>query len=340
MTQRLTILAVDDTPDNLITLRALVKEVLPEYRLVTCTNGPEALQRARTDDPDVVLLDIVMPGMDGYAVCAALKSDRDLQQIPVVFVTAARTDRQSRIRALETGAEAFLAKPVDDQELVAIVRSMTRLREAARRQERERDKLAELVVDQSQALERSAIAHKHSEAERSLLAAAIEQATEVVLILSAEGLIHYANPAISIYTGIAPSALAGRAVADIDRTGAEIWRRTRQQPQWRGRVDGEKPDGEPFEMEMSLSPIRDALGVIRFYTLLAYDVTEWSKLERLMHEQLDELQRWHDLMLDREDRVIQLKEEVNALCARLHLPPRYARYDDDTGSIRQSEGPD
>ncbi len=326
MSRTLTILAVDDTPDNLITLKAVVMDVLPEYRLITCSSGPEAIRQAHLEDPDVILLDIVMPGMDGFQVCQTLKSDAQLQQIPVVFLTAARTDRPSRIRALEAGAEAFLTKPLDDQELVATVRTMTRLREAARRQAHERDRLAELVVDRTQALERSTIAQRHSEAERHLLASAIEQATEVVLILSAEGLIHYANPAISAYTGVEPSALRRQPVYEIDRTGAEIWRRTQRQPNWRGRVDGERPTGEPFEMEMSMSPIRDDAGVIRHYVLLAYDVTEWSKMEHLLHEQLDELQRWHDLMLDREDRVIELKDEVNALCACLRLPLRYTRH--------------
>ena len=112
---RLKILAIDDQPDNLTTLKAVVQDALPRCTLLTALTGQQGIELAKREDPDVILLDIVMPEMDGYDVCRQLKSDEKLNSIPVVFLTALRTDSENRIKALEAGAEAFLSKPLDVQ---------------------------------------------------------------------------------------------------------------------------------------------------------------------------------------------------------------------------------
>ena len=105
-------------------------ESFPAARLVTAPGGQEGIALALAEPPDVILLDIVMPGMDGYETCRRLKADEALRHIPVVFLTAVQTGRENRIRALEAGAEAFLAKPIDLLELTAQLRAMVRLKEA------------------------------------------------------------------------------------------------------------------------------------------------------------------------------------------------------------------
>jgi len=112
--KKLKILAIDDNPDNLISLNALIKEAFPEAVIFTAISGEKGLKLAVDEDPDVILLDVVMPGMDGFEVCRNLKADQRLSDIPVVFVTALKGDQESRIKALECGGEAFLAKPVRD----------------------------------------------------------------------------------------------------------------------------------------------------------------------------------------------------------------------------------
>ena len=94
---------------------------------MTALDGRVGLELARAHDPDVILLDIIMPGMDGYAVCRQLKADEHLRDIPVVFLTALHTDRESRVMALQAGAEGFLTKPPDELELTAQVKAMARL---------------------------------------------------------------------------------------------------------------------------------------------------------------------------------------------------------------------
>jgi signal transduction histidine kinase len=162
---RLKILAIDDNADNLTTLKAIVQDVLPRCTLSTALDGRRGIELAGIEDPDVILLDIVMPGMDGYEVCRQLKSNEKLRTIPVVFLTALRTDRESRIKALDAGADAFLSKPLDDQELVAAVRAMARIKVATLIQQGETKKLTRLVEERTKALTQSRMAILNSVAD-------------------------------------------------------------------------------------------------------------------------------------------------------------------------------
>ncbi len=148
-----TLLAIDDNPDNLIALKAVALDALPGCVVHTVGNGRDGLEMARRKDPDVILLDIVMPGMDGFEVCERLKADDALRSIPVVFLTALRTDRGSRIKALEIGAEGFLGKPFDEQELVAQIRAMVKVKTANRGEQDEKERLSLLVQQRTAELE-------------------------------------------------------------------------------------------------------------------------------------------------------------------------------------------
>jgi two-component system cell cycle response regulator len=119
------ILVVDDIPAN---LRLLEARLTAEYfDVVTADNGEDALRICQDGEIDVVLLDIMMPGMDGFEVCERLKADVSTMHIPVVFVTAL-DETADRIRGLEVGADDFLTKPVNDMQLMARVKSLVRLK--------------------------------------------------------------------------------------------------------------------------------------------------------------------------------------------------------------------
>jgi PAS domain S-box-containing protein len=105
---------------------------LPESVLLTASDGPSGIALARGEDPDVILLDVLMPDMDGFEVCRRLKADEQLRSIPVVFLTALQTNRETRVTALEVGAEGFLGRPPDEHELIAMVRAMAKLKVAHR----------------------------------------------------------------------------------------------------------------------------------------------------------------------------------------------------------------
>jgi len=119
------ILVVDDILPNVKLLEA--KLTSEYYDVITATSGPQALERVVQDTPDLVLLDVMMPGMDGFEVCKRIKSKAETAHIPVVMVTAL-TDSTDRVRGLEAGADDFLSKPVNDIALMARVRSLVRLK--------------------------------------------------------------------------------------------------------------------------------------------------------------------------------------------------------------------
>ncbi len=119
------VLIVDDVPAN---LKLLDAKLSAEYfEVLQAASGPEALEVAQRELPDIVLLDVMMPGMDGFEVCRRLRADARTQHIPVIMVTA--LDQQSdRVQGLEAGADDFLTKPVNDVALFARVKSLVRLK--------------------------------------------------------------------------------------------------------------------------------------------------------------------------------------------------------------------
>jgi two-component system cell cycle response regulator len=119
------ILVVDDIEANVRLLEA--KLSAEYYDVITAYDGPTALAMAASEKPDIILLDVMMPGMDGFQVCRRLKDDPETRHLPVVLVTAL-DGRSDRVAGLEAGADEFLTKPIDDVMLFARVRSLTRLK--------------------------------------------------------------------------------------------------------------------------------------------------------------------------------------------------------------------
>lgn len=120
-----TVLIVDDKELNIKLLKAYLKT--NQYDIVEASSGEEALRMVNDFNPDLILLDVMMPGIDGFEVCKRLKQDDKTQMIPVVMVTAL-TGKEDRIRALEAGADDFLSKPVDRTALLARVKSLLRVK--------------------------------------------------------------------------------------------------------------------------------------------------------------------------------------------------------------------
>ncbi len=119
------ILVVDDTPRNIKLLADILD--IQGYQVTTAASGAEALQQIEQNKPDLVLLDVVMPGMDGYAVCRQVRHNPATAILPVIMVTALDPATE-RVKGLEAGADDFLSKPVNQAELLARVRSLVRVK--------------------------------------------------------------------------------------------------------------------------------------------------------------------------------------------------------------------
>jgi adenylate cyclase len=119
------ILVVDDVPQNVRLLEAILTS--HGYSVTSASSGPEALEKVSAELPDLLLLDIQMPEMNGYEVCRRLRADPATEFLPVVMITS--SDTEVRVNALEAGADDFITKPFDQQELLIRVRSLVRLKQ-------------------------------------------------------------------------------------------------------------------------------------------------------------------------------------------------------------------
>ncbi len=117
------ILIVDDEIDTLLPLKKSLE--VENYLVLGASNGFEALELAKTNIPDLILLDIMMPGMDGYEVCARLKKDPVTRNIPVIMLTAKDAIRE-KVKGFDTGADDYVTKPFNLNELKARIKSVMR----------------------------------------------------------------------------------------------------------------------------------------------------------------------------------------------------------------------
>ncbi len=120
------ILVVDDEPKNIRILQILLEA--KGYIVIAATHGQEALDQVKEASPDLILLDIMMPRMNGYEVCERIRADEETQFVPIVMVTAL-TEAKDRIKAIEVGADDFISKPFDSLEVIARARSLLRVKQ-------------------------------------------------------------------------------------------------------------------------------------------------------------------------------------------------------------------
>lgn len=134
------ILVVDDEPRNIRVLQILLEA--KGYTVITAENGQEALDHVKAGPPDLILLDIMMPRMNGFEVCQRIRADEDAKFVPIVMVTAL-TEAHDRIKAIEVGADDFISKPFDSYEIIARARSLLRVKQYHDALKQANQKLAE-----------------------------------------------------------------------------------------------------------------------------------------------------------------------------------------------------
>ncbi|MCP4155495.1 MAG: response regulator [bacterium] len=139
------ILAIDDIEDNLFVLKSIIEEILPDAEIFTAVEGLQGVSIARKEKPDVILLDVLMPGIGGYDVCKILKLEADTKYIPIIMMTSNYHAEKVRVNALENGADAFLSKPVKVLELAAQVKAMLRIKQQEDRLLKDKKNLRRII---------------------------------------------------------------------------------------------------------------------------------------------------------------------------------------------------
>lgn len=250
------ILVIDDSPESVALIQARLQRA--GYAVSSASNGQAGLEAAMADPPDLILLDIMMPGLDGYEVCRQLKAGETTRAVPVAILTSL-VERADKNRAIEVEADDFLSKSVDQTELLARVRSLLRLRGLFH---------AELARSREETA-------RHSEQlaiERSRADAILRAISCGVLTTDLEGRITSLNPAAEAMTGVRLEAALGRqwreALGIVDRAGRaldesscpvrEVQRTDRPVAARELRI--RRLDGREVDVTLAVSPVRRATG--------------------------------------------------------------------------------
>lgn len=258
--EKSTILIVDDEQSGQNTLEALL--LLGNYNLIFAPNGNEALQKAREFIPDVILLDIMMPDMDGFEVCQQIRSDPDLFEIPVIMVTAL-DDRDSRLRGLEVGANDFVTKPFDRVEL------RTRIRTIAYLNRQRRLRTMELQI------------------ERDYNRAILDALGEALVVTDKDGIIQYVNQ-MAIDTIEAPGkSLVGKnwlILSDNNPTNSLdlLKEKVVAGETWQEAIVGRRQDGATYDAMLTVAPLPGAYNKEPAgFIIILQDITPLKEAERM-----------------------------------------------------------
>ncbi|MDX9748579.1 MAG: response regulator [Paludibacter sp.] len=288
------ILVIDDNPDNLISLKALIADLFRGFITYTATSGTEGIELARKHSIDVILLDVLMPVMDGFETCKLLKSDPQLNDIPVVFVTALKEDRTNKVRALEAGGEGFLTKPVDEQELVAQLNTMLKLKEANDFKRFEIERLEQMVSERTRQLQEEYQRNSLLNESHMKLSQAVEQSPASVVITTTAGIIEYVNPKFTSVTGYTYNEVLGKNPR-ILKSGhqsqefyKELWDTISSGKEWMGEFHNKKKNGELYWELARISPIKNEDGTIINYLATKEDITELMQAEKNYRLSIDQ----------------------------------------------------
>ena len=216
------ILIIDDDPIARLTLEALLSD--EHYQLLFAANGAEGLAQALSVVPDVILLDVMMPGLDGYEVCRRLRASGKLAEVPILMLTAL-DNHDARLEGLQAGADDFVSKPFDSAELQTRVRTITRLNR-----------------------------YRRLLAERARLAQLIELSPNGILVVDAAGRIRLANQALARLLRVdSGAALEGQSLsAWLPAEAAEAWQKalTPTTPSLRLETEFVRADGQHLPVEL------------------------------------------------------------------------------------------
>lgn len=297
------ILIVDDNANDRKLLCYNLKRHGCETIVEAC-DGREGYELAKTHQPDIIISDALMPGVDGFELLRMLKMDDELKEIPFVFHSAVYTGSKDEELALRLGAAAFIPKPTEPEalwlDLSAIMKNLATGKvktPSSEPMEEENEYLRKYSVivaakleEKVRALEESLTRRKETDAELLKLSAAIEQSPVSIVITDAKGNIEYVNPKFTQMTGYLPEEVLGKNPR-IMKSGEtsfpeykRLWTTIRSGKVWSGEFHNQKKNGELFWEYATISPVRNQEGVVTHYVAIKEDITERKKLEAQLRQ--------------------------------------------------------
>ena len=268
------ILLIDDTPANLFTLGSALAG---EFDLQIADSGAKGLALAAQAPPDLIVLDIMMPEMDGFETCRRLKAQPALRQIPVVFVTAL-DDLESEVQGLALGAADYITKPINVQ--VARQRIFNLL---------ERERLRHEVEVQRDRLQTEVLQRMQSEEMQRKLSIAVEQGPASVVITDLAGNIEYVNSQFTQVTGYSADEVLGRNPRMLQskltprQTHVDLWDRLLSGLGWKCEFINRRKSGDIYWEEVQIAPVKNPDGVVTHYVSVQTDISARKRLEEQVH---------------------------------------------------------
>ena len=258
------ILIIDDTPANLMTLGAVLEK---EFDLQVAISGPMGLALAEHNPPELILLDIMMPVMNGFEVCQRLKAEPKLQHIPVIFITSL-DDPASEAQGLALGAVDYITKPFN----VEITRQ--RIRNLL-----EREHLSQQVRTQHDLLTVQVATLRKAEAKLQLAASVFNSTREAIVITNVTGEVMDVNQAFSYITGFDREEALGKNPRFLgsgvkhQNFYATLWRDLTDKGHWYGEIWNRHKSGTIYAAMQTISIVRGSDGQVEHYLALFSDIT-------------------------------------------------------------------
>jgi two-component system, cell cycle sensor histidine kinase and response regulator CckA len=294
------ILIVDDNPENIYLLQSLLKG--NGYDIISATNGEEALETARNTPPDLIISDVLMPVMDGFTLCRQWKQDGALKAIPFVFYTATYTDPKDEELALSLGADLFIIKPAEPDELIRMIRDVIAKYKAGSlsggsiEMPGETTYLKKYNAVLIRKLEDKLVQLEEANKALAIKDFAIASAMNGIVMVDLAGNISYVNDSFAGICGLDGSAIIGRDLNWLfkdENVVLDMQKAMNQSKNWLREVEGRKNNGTPYIVQISANTVVDWQGKPLCTVLFCVDVTENKKIQ----EELQRAQRLEALSI-------------------------------------------
>jgi diguanylate cyclase (GGDEF)-like protein/PAS domain S-box-containing protein len=286
------VLIVEDTPASLKLLSDLLTEA--GYYVRQAPNGELALWTAQSRPPELILLDIRMPGIDGFEVCRRLKDSPQLRHVPVIFLSA-QHDTDDKVRGFALGAVDFIAKPFQAEEILARTDAHVRLArtqkaladERALLEQRVGERTAELA-ELAASLEKEVRQRRANEEFLRLASQVFEATQDAIVITDEKGDILATNPAFTRISGYGAKEVVGRSVAMLHAGGqdAAVYQALTQSltasGHWSGEIMARRKNGNTYPGLLSISVVKDAEGKPINIVAVFMDITERKAEQHLI----------------------------------------------------------